>query len=170
MIQYTAMGTVQDLNSLRLDQRYTVANIAFLRSSWDDPAAVYVGFKGGDNTVNHAHLRVLRGVRLLNNRSQVLVQDEIEADPAVDITWAMHTRANVSVSGLRATLRQVDQDLQLRVLEPEDPVLRVEGVNLAPPQEPTQGVRKLVLQMPSSRHWRVSPSGSRPAAWVLRFS
>jgi hypothetical protein len=29
---------------------------AFLRSSWDDPNAVFVGVKGGDNKANHGHL------------------------------------------------------------------------------------------------------------------
>lgn len=31
-------------------------NVAFLRSSWEDPNALFVGFKGGDNKANHAHL------------------------------------------------------------------------------------------------------------------
>ncbi len=31
-------------------------NVAFLRSSWTDPKAVFIGFKGGDNKVNHSHL------------------------------------------------------------------------------------------------------------------
>lgn len=31
-------------------------NVAFFRSAWDDPKAMYVGFKGGDNQANHAHL------------------------------------------------------------------------------------------------------------------
>ena len=28
----------------------------FFRSAWNDPKAVYVGFKGGDNKANHSHL------------------------------------------------------------------------------------------------------------------
>ncbi len=31
-------------------------NAAFLRSSWEDPDAVFVGVKGGDNKANHSHL------------------------------------------------------------------------------------------------------------------
>lgn len=237
VIHYTAIGTPEDLDSLGLDRRYTAANVAFLRSSWSDPAAVYVGFKGGDNAVNHAHLdlgtfvldaqgqrwavdlgpddydlpeyfgklrwtyyrlrteghntlvlngqnqdaravaplvnvqsasdaalvvadltnayapasarRVLRGVMLLNGRKQVLVQDEIDADPPADITWTMHTRASATVAGAQAVLQQADRQLRVRVLEPLDAVLRVDDVNLAPPQKPTTGVRKLVLQPPS---------------------
>ncbi len=29
---------------------------AFFRSAWDDPRAIYVGFRGGDNKANHSHL------------------------------------------------------------------------------------------------------------------
>jgi hypothetical protein len=31
-------------------------NVAFFRSSWSDPGAFWVGFKGGDNKANHSHL------------------------------------------------------------------------------------------------------------------
>ena len=31
-------------------------HLAFFRSAWNDKDAVYVGFKGGDNAANHAHL------------------------------------------------------------------------------------------------------------------
>jgi hypothetical protein len=39
-----------------LDARFRAINVAFFRSAWDDPGAVYVGFKGGDNAANHSHL------------------------------------------------------------------------------------------------------------------
>jgi hypothetical protein len=32
------------------------ANAAFIRTSWSDPNALYVGAKGGDNAASHAHL------------------------------------------------------------------------------------------------------------------
>jgi hypothetical protein len=32
------------------------ADIAILRSAWDGPLAIFVGFKAGDNTANHSHL------------------------------------------------------------------------------------------------------------------
>ncbi len=40
-----------------LDARFTgPAQLAFLRSAWADPRALYVGFKAGSNDVNHSHL------------------------------------------------------------------------------------------------------------------
>jgi hypothetical protein len=31
-------------------------NVAFFHSAWEDPDAIFVGFKGGDNKANHSHL------------------------------------------------------------------------------------------------------------------
>ncbi|MFA5189190.1 MAG: heparinase II/III family protein [Verrucomicrobiia bacterium] len=35
---------------------YRGVDVAFLRSGWGDPNAIFVGFKGGDNKANHSHL------------------------------------------------------------------------------------------------------------------
>ncbi len=40
-----------------LDQKFTgPAQLAFFRSAWADPRALFVGFKAGSNNVNHSHL------------------------------------------------------------------------------------------------------------------
>ena len=39
-----------------LDTVFRGVDVAFLRSSWSDPNALWVGFKGGDNKSNHSHL------------------------------------------------------------------------------------------------------------------
>jgi Heparinase II/III-like protein/Domain of unknown function (DUF4962) len=41
---------------LPLSKFFRGVNVAFLRSDWQDPIAAFVGFKGGDNSFNHAHL------------------------------------------------------------------------------------------------------------------
>jgi hypothetical protein len=38
------------------DAFFRGADVAFFRSAWDDPEAVFVGLKGGDNKANHSHL------------------------------------------------------------------------------------------------------------------
>lgn len=40
---------------LPLDARFQRPDVAFMRSGWDE-GSLYVGFKGGDNQVNHGHL------------------------------------------------------------------------------------------------------------------
>jgi hypothetical protein len=42
--------------NLPLDRLYRGVNVAFFRSAWEDPQAIFVGFKGGDNQANHSHL------------------------------------------------------------------------------------------------------------------
>lgn len=39
-----------------LDALFRGIDVAFFRGAWNDPSAVFVGFKGGDNEANHAHL------------------------------------------------------------------------------------------------------------------
>lgn len=40
------------------DRWFHHVDVAFLRSAWYDPRAVFVGFKAGDNKVNHGHLEL----------------------------------------------------------------------------------------------------------------
>ncbi len=39
-----------------LDAHYQGIGVVFFRSAWEDPNALFVGFKGGDNRANHSHL------------------------------------------------------------------------------------------------------------------
>ncbi len=56
LLWYDPAGSESELAKVGLDTRYTAANLAFFRSSWTDPNAIYLGFKGGDNKANHSHL------------------------------------------------------------------------------------------------------------------
>src|SRR5262249_27573030 len=44
------------LDDLPLDKHFRHADVVMLRSAWNDPNALWVGFKAGDNKVNHSHL------------------------------------------------------------------------------------------------------------------
>jgi hypothetical protein len=39
-----------------LDAHFQKTGVTFMRSAWEDPDAVFVGFKGGDNRVSHSQL------------------------------------------------------------------------------------------------------------------
>jgi len=39
-----------------LDRHFAGVSVVTMRSAWDDANALFVGFKGGDNRVNHGHL------------------------------------------------------------------------------------------------------------------
>ncbi|MEK7398119.1 MAG: heparinase II/III family protein, partial [Candidatus Poribacteria bacterium] len=45
-----------DYKSLPLDAFYKGIDVAFFRSAYEDPNAIFIGFKGGDNKANHSHL------------------------------------------------------------------------------------------------------------------
>ncbi|EPQ60512.1 hypothetical protein GLOTRDRAFT_52744 [Gloeophyllum trabeum ATCC 11539] len=57
-----------------------------------------------------------RGVRTLNARKQVLIQDEINAQASIQ--WRMHTNATVTTDGTTATLKLGDETLQISMLNP----------------------------------------------------
>jgi hypothetical protein len=236
LIWYDARGSVEDFKRLPLDAHFQRINVAVMRSAWQDPQAIYVGFKGGDNKAGHAHLdlgtfvldalgerwacelgadeynmpgyfggqrwtyyrlktegqntlvlnggnqntraaapitlfessktgaqavadlsqayeaagatQVRRGVTLRDDRSRVLVQDELELTKSTDVLWTMHTRAKVTVAGSRATLRQGGKTFEARILSPANAGFSFEEVNLPPPQRPTRGLGKLVIRLP----------------------
>ncbi|MDP2897809.1 MAG: heparinase II/III family protein [bacterium] len=43
-------------NALPLGRHFKGVDVVFFRSKWEDRNAIFVGFKGGDNRVNHSHL------------------------------------------------------------------------------------------------------------------
>lgn len=53
--RYAAFAVENPTPLPALDAHYQNTHLAFFRSSWDDPQAFYVGFKGGDNKANHSH-------------------------------------------------------------------------------------------------------------------
>jgi Heparinase II/III-like protein/Domain of unknown function (DUF4962) len=56
LIWYDGRGDWPGQEPLPLDRLFRGINVAFFRSDWKNPDAWYVGFKGGDNSANHAHL------------------------------------------------------------------------------------------------------------------
>ena len=61
-----------------------------------------------------------RGVRLFDNRSQLLVQDEIAASGSIEALWSMHTGARIQVAsdGRSAVLFQNGERVLARIVSP----------------------------------------------------
>jgi hypothetical protein len=91
--------------------------------------------------------RAWRGAALLE-RKHVLIQDEIESAAPVDITWAMHTSAAVSLDGATAVLTQGERSLTARILAPEGAQFATASADPGPPQARNEGVTKLVVRLP----------------------
>lgn len=56
-----------------LDLHFQGVSVVFLRGAWNDANATFVGFKGGDNRVNHGHLDL--GSFVLDARGQRWITD-----------------------------------------------------------------------------------------------
>jgi hypothetical protein len=92
--------------------------------------------------------RVNRGVTLRDNRTRVMIQDEIETSKPVELTWTMHTVADVELHGGRALLKQGAVTLEARLLAPAGATFTVEDVDIPPPQQPASGLQRLLVRLP----------------------
>jgi hypothetical protein len=218
--------------NLPLDAHFTAVNVAYFRSAWNDPNALFVGIKGGDNRTNHSHLdlgsfvldaaghrwavdlggddynlpgyfgnkrwtyyrlinashntltldgqnqpadakakiiafssekershvvidltdayrtevtKATRGLAMLN-RSQILVQDEIDAKEPVSVQWSFLTPAQIEIQGQSATLTQGDAKLRLQILSPKAAMFKAESANPPLPQKQQGNVHDLTIQ------------------------
>ncbi|RDB28830.1 hypothetical protein Hypma_015698 [Hypsizygus marmoreus] len=103
---------------------------------------------------------VKRGVRLLNARRQVLLQDEINSQNAVQ--WRMHTNATVSIDegGTSATLTLVGQTMKVSMVSPpsgaqfstSDAVRLESDVTPPAPDQPNPGVKVLIISLPAGTY------------------
>ncbi|KDQ63447.1 hypothetical protein JAAARDRAFT_29468 [Jaapia argillacea MUCL 33604] len=99
-----------------------------------------------------------RGVRLLNNRKQVLIQDEITATASV--MWRMHTNATVTTSGTSATLQLGSETMTVQILNPPSGASfsTMQAVRFATdptppvPDQPNPGVTVLVINLPAGTY------------------
>ncbi len=56
LLWFDPAGASPTAAGLPLDKHFRGAELAMLRSDWDNPQALFVGFKAGDNKANHSHL------------------------------------------------------------------------------------------------------------------
>lgn len=103
-----------------------------------------------------------RGVRVLNKRQQVLVQDEINASASV--MWRAHTNASIALSNnnLTATLTIDSNTLEATLLNPPSGAQfsTMDAVRLPTdpptpagwPDQPNTGVTVLVVSLPAGQY------------------
>ncbi|MBM4086888.1 MAG: coagulation factor 5/8 type domain-containing protein, partial [Planctomycetes bacterium] len=90
---------------------------------------------------------VRRGIALLN-RSQVVVQDELQAPQPVEVVWNFHTQAKLVVQGDRATLVRGPAKMEARILSPADARFEIVSANPPPPQRQQPDVSNLTVRLP----------------------
>ncbi len=89
-----------------------------------------------------------RGVALLDERSAILLQDELEPSRDIEVAWGMTTDASIEIHGNRATLTQDEEVLVAIILEPPGAAFTVESAERKPPERRNAGVRRLVMRHP----------------------
>ncbi|PPQ64475.1 hypothetical protein CVT26_002014 [Gymnopilus dilepis] len=104
--------------------------------------------------------QVKRGVRLLNARKQILLQDEINSPD--EVQWRMHTNATVNIdsSGTSATLTLDGQTMIVQILNPppgasfskSDAVRFPTDPPPPAPDQPNPGVTVLIIDLPAGQY------------------
>jgi hypothetical protein len=249
IVWFDSAGSAPMAQPLPLAAFFRGTEAVAFRTAYEDPRALYVGFKGGNNAANHSHLdlgsfvfeangvrwaldlgaddydaegywdvkegrrwkfyrlntqshntlvidsrnqdpqaiapivkysptaahavadltaaypgqavRVHRGIALQGGIS-ALVQDELEGVPAgLTIRWGMVTKADVSLDGSRAILRQGQEQLHAEILDPKGAVFEI--VSTEPPtkeEKRNDGTRMLAVS-------RSAPASSAVTLRVL---
>jgi len=102
---------------------------------------------------------VERGVRLLNARRQVLIQDEVTSQSSIQ--WRMHTNATVNISsgGTSAALTLADQTMNVSILSPstatfsKSDAVRFSTDPTPPAPDPDNpGVTVLIISLPAGTY------------------
>ena len=109
--------------------------------------------------------KVIRGIALLRQRQQVLLQDEIQADKPINLLWFMHTNADIEISkdGKTAKLNQDGKKLWVKLLNPKTnyqfTVMNAEPLPSSPNpegQEKNLSLKKLTIRLEKINNERLA--------------
>jgi len=75
-----------------------------------------------DLTTTYNGASIKRGIRMINSRKQVLLQDDITS-VTTQVQWRMHTNATVTLNGASATLTLGGKTMQVSILNPASGVV-----------------------------------------------
>lgn len=109
------------------------------------------------NTYDAAPGSVRRGIALIGGET-VLIQDEITHAKSGQLTWTMHTEADVTLEGSRATLKQNGEEMTAVILSPPDGRFKLRTANPCDTsfkadcaqQNPNKGIQRLMIELDPS--------------------
>jgi hypothetical protein len=81
---------------------------------------------------------IKRGIRFINGRKQILLQDELTGVNGTTY-WRMHTNATVDIDGTTATLKLSDKTMKVMLLSPPNGVTWQKGDAVRTEDAPTLG-------------------------------
>ncbi|WP_372571932.1 heparinase II/III domain-containing protein [Ruegeria jejuensis] len=97
---------------------------------------------------------IRRGVALINDRA-VLIQDELTSAVVEQVAWTMHTKAEVSLDGAQAVLKQGGKEMTALILSPADARFELRSANPCDTdynaecgaQNPNAGIQRLMVSV-----------------------
>jgi len=92
-----------------------------------------------------------RGMKVIDTRKAILIQDEFVLTKASDISWGMTTDASIEViSAQKAVLTLNNQKLTAKILSPANAVFSIGSAEQVAPQKLNTGVKRLFAKVPST--------------------
>jgi hypothetical protein len=158
----TVDGANQLVAYVPVDPRFDTSKTAQGSSTvMDVPADSTAFFTVDLSSAYGAGTTFKRGVRMINGRRQILLQDEITT--TAPLQWRMQTNATITPNGPSATLTIDDKTMMVQLLNPpagaafsrSDPVRTTKAPQLAPGQEPDQpnpGASVLIIELPAGTY------------------
>lgn len=90
--------------------------------------------------------KVERGVKLVEGRRGILIQDEFELTGPHTITWGVMTDAEIVLRGAEAELTQKGKKIRVTILTPGTTFQEV-STRQEPPQKTNEGIRRLAFEV-----------------------
>ena len=95
--------------------------------------------------------KVTRGLKIIQNRKAVLVQDEFEIKRPCRISWGLTTEAAIVADKNTAELTIEGKKLIAKILSPARAKFIVRSAEQQPPQEDNEGVSRLMVLTPRAQ-------------------
>jgi hypothetical protein len=93
----------------------------------------------------------LRGMKVVDQRQAILIQDEFVLTSSVDVVWGMTTDAAIQIiSQKQAELTLNGQKMTAKIISPANAAFAVESAQQPAPQKLNSGVSRLLAKVPSA--------------------
>ena len=92
-----------------------------------------------------------RGMKVVDNRKSILIQDEFILAKQAEVVWGMTTDATIQIiNPKQAELTLSGQKMTAKILSPANAVFAVESASQLAPQKLNTGVSRLLAKVPAS--------------------
>jgi len=92
-----------------------------------------------------------RGMKVVDNRKSILIQDEFTLAKPAEVAWGMTTDASIQIiNPKQAELTLNGQKMTAKILSPASAVFSVESASQLAPQKLNTGVSRLLAKVPST--------------------